>query len=75
MIPEAEKLRAWNRGSLYDAWELFGAHPAGRGTAFAVWAPNASAVRVTGDFCGWTQGYPLYSAGGGAWYGEVPSAR
>ena len=75
MIPEADKLRSWNDGSLYGAWELFGAHPAARGTAFTVWAPHASEVRVTGDFCRWTQGYPLYPAGGGAWYGEVPSAR
>ncbi len=38
-------------------FERLGAHPAEmdgvRGTAFAVWAPNARRVSVVGDFCNW----------------------
>ena len=42
-------------------WDVLGAHvrtydtPAGpvTGTSFAVWAPTAQGVRVTGDFDGW----------------------
>jgi 1,4-alpha-glucan branching enzyme len=42
-------------------WDVLGAHVrehwgvnrATRGTAFAVWAPHAQAVRVVGDFNGW----------------------
>ncbi|WP_194763801.1 1,4-alpha-glucan branching protein GlgB [Microbacterium sp. UFMG61] len=38
-------------------WEVLGAHPrvhdGEAGVAFAVWAPNATAVRVAGDHNGW----------------------
>jgi 1,4-alpha-glucan branching enzyme len=38
-------------------WDVLGAHHGEHGevvgTAFAVWAPNATAVRVAGDFNGW----------------------
>ena len=41
-------------------WDVLGAHvrsydtrTGGRGHSFAVWAPNAHGVRVTGDFDGW----------------------
>jgi 1,4-alpha-glucan branching enzyme len=38
-------------------WQVLGAHPRRMhgtdGTAFAVWAPNARGVSVTGAFCNW----------------------
>jgi 1,4-alpha-glucan branching enzyme len=44
-------------GNHLRSWERLGAHPRTiegvEGTAFAVWAPNASRVSVVGDFCGW----------------------
>jgi len=49
-----------------------GAHVANDrgGTQFAVWAPNAKAVSVVGNFNGWQQrATPLSPAGGGIWQG------
>ncbi len=43
------------------------------GTAFAVWAPNAHAVRVIGDFNGWGATHPMRSLGeSGVWELFVP---
>ena len=44
------------------------------GTGFAVWAPHASGVRVTGDFNGWDgSAHPMRSLGGsGVWELFVP---
>lgn len=63
-------------------WEVLGANvrsfdtALGRvtGTAFAVWAPNAEAVAVVGDFCGWNPDqYPMRSLGSsGIWEVFVP---
>lgn len=58
-------------------WDVLGAHvrdyetPSGpvAGTSFAVWAPNARGVRVTGDFDGWAGwALPMRSLGSsGVW--------
>jgi 1,4-alpha-glucan branching enzyme len=60
-------------------WHALGARPivtdaAVAGTAFAVWAPNAQGVRITGDFNFWVgRGYPMRSLGGaGVWELFVP---
>ncbi|MBN0041077.1 1,4-alpha-glucan branching protein GlgB [Cellulosimicrobium cellulans] len=46
------------------------------GTAFAVWAPNARAVRVIGDFNGWGATHPMRSLGSsGVWELFVPGVR
>ena len=57
-------------GRLY---EHLGAHPAEAGVAFAVWAPNARAVSVVGDFNEWEEGAsPLEPQGSsGVWAGVV----
>ncbi len=60
------------------SWEKLGAHPAVEGgvpgTWFAVWAPNARAVSVVGEFNGWEDGAaPLHTVGdSGIWEGFVP---
>ncbi len=47
----------FHQGTNYRSQEFLGAHPICRGrgfaTAFRVWAPNAVAVSVVGDFNGW----------------------
>lgn len=47
----------FNAGIHYMIYEKLGAHPmkidGTEGTCFAVWAPNALRVSVTGDFNGW----------------------
>jgi 1,4-alpha-glucan branching enzyme len=61
-----------------ELWRVLGAHPreVGQtsGASFAVWAPNAHGVRVTGDFNGWDgRAYPMRSLGGsGVWELFVP---
>ena len=51
---DAGTAAAWNRGSLWEAWRVLGAHRLRKGVRFTVWAPAARSVRVTGEFCGWS---------------------
>ncbi len=59
-------------------WDLLGGHPVeGGGARFAVWAPNASRVRVVGDWSHWGTGaadaIDLAPQGGtGIWWGIEP---
>ena len=59
-------------------WEALGARPlaheGAEGTAFAVWAPNATRVSVVGDFCRWDgRLLPMRSLGAsGVWELFVP---
>jgi 1,4-alpha-glucan branching enzyme len=68
----------FNEGSHTQLWERLGAHPHVRdgvpGTMFAVWAPNAIAVSVIGDWNGWApDSNPLEDRGpSGIWEGFVP---
>ena len=68
----------FGEGRWLRAWEKMGARPAtidGRaGYSFVVWAPNARAVSVVGDFNGWNPGaHPLKSLGvSGLWETFVP---
>ncbi|MGB6452700.1 MAG: 1,4-alpha-glucan branching protein GlgB, partial [Steroidobacteraceae bacterium] len=69
----------FKEGTLYRAYEKLGAHPTvvdGRkGTRFAVWAPNADAVSVVGDFNGWTperNALEPRSDQSGIWEGFIP---
>src|SRR4029077_2380528 len=61
-----------------ELWRGLGAPARGggqtSGASFAVWAPNAHGVRVTGDFNGWDgRAYPMRSLGGsGVWELFVP---
>src|SRR6266550_3154746 len=71
----------FNEGSHHRLWEKLGSHPMERngvaGTMFGVWAPNARAVSVVGDWNGWDpQSHPLESRGAsGIWEGFVPHVQ
>jgi 1,4-alpha-glucan branching enzyme len=71
-------LHLFNEGRHRRLWEVMGAHPRTHqgtsGTAFAVWAPNAKAVRVVGDWNSWDgRVNPMRSLGNsGVWELFVP---
>lgn len=56
-------IKRFHDGELFSAYELLGAHKAvvaeEEGYVFRVWAPNAVTVSVTGDFCGWNDGFAM----------------
>ena len=74
----AEKGQAarFHSGELTDGWRWFGAHPrtvdGKAGWEFRVWAPNARAVAVAGDFNQWSgESHPL-TRNGQVWEGFIP---
>ena len=75
--PGALDLHLFNEGRHRRLWELLGAHvlTEGAGVRFTVWAPNARAVYVSGDWNGWGDGVamqPIESSG--IWGAVVTSA-
>jgi 1,4-alpha-glucan branching enzyme len=73
----AEDLYLFNEGSHRNLADKLGAHPVeGRGTVFAVWAPNAEGVAVIGDFNDWDPHrnglQPLGTSG--IWEGAIAEA-
>jgi 1,4-alpha-glucan branching enzyme len=68
----------FNEGTHRHLADRLGSHrvPAGEGYYFAVWAPNATAVNVIGDFNDWNgDGASLVPRGtSGIWEGVVPDA-
>ncbi|HUF84117.1 MAG TPA: 1,4-alpha-glucan branching protein GlgB, partial [Acidimicrobiia bacterium] len=73
-----EDLHLFNEGRHFKLYEKLGAHRrrlhGQPGFSFAVWAPNAEAVSVIGDFNGWNRdAHPLTARGGsGIWEGFIP---
>src|SRR3954465_4189484 len=64
----------FNEGSHHRLWEKLGVHLVPGGAMFGVWAPNATAVSVIGDWNGWDRdAHRLELRGGsGIWEGFVP---
>ena len=55
-----------------DAYEYLGSFLEGDKATFRVWAPNASAISVVGDFNGWCVGAnPMYPIASGVWQAEI----
>src|SRR5438270_479484 len=73
-----QDLYLFNEGSHLRLQDKLGSHPGVvdglAGTHFAVWAPNAAAVTVMGDFNGWSKtAHELRARGGsGLWEGFLP---
>lgn len=77
-----EVIRNYQNGRLYNAYEYFGSHEAivldTPGYYFAVWAPNATKVSVTGNFNDWKkEEFPLYVRldQSGIWEGFIPNFK
>ncbi|HEY5889723.1 MAG TPA: 1,4-alpha-glucan branching enzyme, partial [Acidimicrobiia bacterium] len=68
-----DDLHLWNEGTHYRLYEKMGAHEVDGGVQFAVWAPNADAVSVVGDWNGWDPATNQLSPRGvsGIWEGFV----
>ncbi len=61
-----------SEGTLHEAWLALGAHlttvGSTRGVRFAVWAPNAESVTVTGEFNEWdVRRHPMRRRNSGIW--------
>src|SRR3990167_5619674 len=76
-----QDLYLFNEGNHFKLYDKFGSHPAviggKEGTLFAVWAPNAKAVHVIGDFNGWNKSHDALKQRGqsGIWEGFIPGVR
>lgn len=74
-------LYLFGSGKHWDLYRILGAHPdvedGVEGFRFAVWAPNASDVRVVGDFNNWdSSANPLYNVGSsGIRAGFIPEVK
>ena len=67
-------------GTLYEGWQTWGAHlttvEGVAGVRFAVWAPNAEFVSVTGDFNEWdARRHPMRRRNAGIWEIFLPDAK
>ncbi len=70
----------FREGTHASLYRTMGCHvgPGGEGARFAVWAPNARAVSVIGDWNGWRRGADVLAPradGSGIWEGEVEDVR
>ena len=69
----SERFNEFYSGNAKNAYELLGCHRKGDGFLFAVWAPNAHAVSVVGDFNGWDASADKMSLVDGIWQKEISS--
>jgi 1,4-alpha-glucan branching enzyme len=76
-----DDLYLFNEGRHFKLYDKLGAHRrrlrGQDGYSFAVWAPNAEAVGVIGDFNGWDADAHPHAARGssGVWEGFIPGAE
>ena len=64
----ASFLKRFHTGPAADAYRYLGCHETDGGFVFRVWAPNARAVSVTGDFNFWNaEDLPMTRLDGGVW--------
>ena len=77
--PDARTREEFHQGQCENAYTFLGAHPVKQGGTlywhFAVWAPNAQRVCVTGEFCGWErESRPMQKQYDGIWELRLPDA-
>ena len=77
LLLTSHDLHLFGEGTNYEAYRMLGAHPIlvedVPGTRFSVWAPNAEAVFVCGNFNHWnTRSHPMRRRDGGVWELFVP---
>ncbi len=77
--PDEARRGCFHAGRCFDAYNFMGAHPAEENGEkkwhFSVWAPNARAVSLTGEFCGWdTQAFPMEKQFDGIWELRLPAS-
>ena len=76
-LVSSNDLYLYSEGTLNEAWNTLGAHivESGgvRGVRFAVWAPNAISVTLSGEFNDWdTHRHPMRRRDGGVWEIFIP---
>lgn len=75
MVTDFTEQDRWlfNGGRHHGLGNVLGAQPFDGGTTFRVWAPNAEAVSVVGDFNGWNPDeHSMYPSESGVWEVTVP---
>ncbi|MEO8299700.1 MAG: 1,4-alpha-glucan branching enzyme, partial [Burkholderiales bacterium] len=73
-----QDIHLFREGTHSRLYQKLGCHANEQGARFAVWAPNAQAVDVIGDFNGWQRGVhaaqPRWD-GSGIWEAKVPGVQ
>jgi 1,4-alpha-glucan branching enzyme len=72
-----QDLYLFREGSFARGYQRMGCQLGPRGAIFSVWAPNASAIWVIGDWNGWSVDSPMQARqdGSGVWEGEDHRVR
>ncbi len=78
IAPDAQVREAFHQGQNRRAYEMLGAHPVTQDGVemwhFAVWAPNARAVSLIGEFCSWDRhACPMNKQFDGTWEVRLPA--
>ncbi|NLD52428.1 MAG: 1,4-alpha-glucan branching protein GlgB, partial [Clostridiales bacterium] len=77
IAPTEVQRQAFHQGTSRHAYQMLGAHPVEQDGQqmwhFCVWAPNARAVSLTGEFCSWDpHAYPMEKQHDGTWELRLP---
>lgn len=71
-----ETLKRFNCESVTDLYNVFGSFLKGNTAFFRLWAPNAKAVSVVGDFNGWdNSANTMFPIGDGVWECEIKGLK
>ncbi|MEC7986073.1 MAG: 1,4-alpha-glucan branching enzyme, partial [Myxococcota bacterium] len=72
-----DEINAFNAGTATKVYNALGAHPVENGFRFSVWAPNAGAVYIVGDFNDWEVAKDALEPLGhsGIWSIVIPNAQ